>query len=60
MTAQLKAAVGTVHPSADAALRRLASSIVLGVALVSIAIKLWGWASTGSVALLTSAADAHG
>jgi ferrous-iron efflux pump FieF len=42
----------------DATLRRLASAIVLGAALVLIVAKLWGWMATGSVALLTSAADA--
>jgi len=41
----------------DAELRRRASSIVLGAALVLIAAKLWGWMATDSVALLTSAAD---
>jgi len=42
----------------DATLRRLASAIVLGAAVVLIVAKLWGWLATGSVALLTSAADA--
>jgi cation diffusion facilitator family transporter len=42
----------------DLALRRLASNIVLGAALVLIAVKLWGWMATDSVALLTSVADA--
>jgi ferrous-iron efflux pump FieF len=41
----------------DAALRRLASNIVLGAALVLIAAKFWGWMVIDSVALLTSAAD---
>lgn len=41
----------------DAALRRLASNIALGVPLVLIAAKFWGWMVTDSVALLTSAAD---
>ncbi|MGA2778013.1 MAG: cation diffusion facilitator family transporter [Steroidobacteraceae bacterium] len=36
----------------------MASAIVLGSALVLIVVKLWGWTATGSVALLTSAADA--
>jgi ferrous-iron efflux pump FieF len=58
MAAQIKPAAGIARPSADAALRRLASAIVLGVALAMIGVKLWGWMSTGSVALLTSAADA--
>jgi cation diffusion facilitator family transporter len=39
-------------------LRRLASAVVLGVAAALIVVKLWGWMATGSVALLTSAADA--
>jgi ferrous-iron efflux pump FieF len=42
----------------DAALRRIASAIVLGVALALVVLKIWGWMATGSVALLTSAADA--
>ncbi|HSY07655.1 MAG TPA: cation diffusion facilitator family transporter [Steroidobacteraceae bacterium] len=42
----------------DAFLRRLASGIVLGAAIVLIVAKLWGWMATDSVALLTSAADA--
>lgn len=41
----------------DAVLRRLASDVALGSALVLIAAKLWGWMATDSVALLTSAAD---
>src|ERR1700731_4468860 len=45
-----------VHSGAT--LRRLASAIVLGAAVVLIVAKLWGWLATGSVALLTSAADA--
>ncbi len=46
------------HVESDAALRRLASAVVLGVAAALIVVKLWGWMATGSVALLTSAADA--
>lgn len=42
----------------DATLRRVSSAIVLGAALVLIVAKLWGWMATGSVALLTSVADA--
>lgn len=42
----------------DAALRRLASNIVLVAALLLIGAKLWGWMVTDSMALLTSAADA--
>src|SRR6202162_1144646 len=42
----------------DATLRRLASAIVLGAALVLIAARLGGFMSTASVGLLTSAADA--
>jgi ferrous-iron efflux pump FieF len=45
-----------VHSSAS--LRRVASSIALGAALVLIVVKLWGWMATDSMALLTSAADA--
>ena len=47
---------GPMH--SDAALRRLASAVALGAAVVLIVLKLWGWMATGSVALLTSAADA--
>jgi ferrous-iron efflux pump FieF len=42
----------------DVPLRRLASAIALGAAVVLIVAKLWGWMATDSVALLTSAADA--
>jgi cation diffusion facilitator family transporter len=42
----------------DATLRRVSSAIVLGVAILLILAKLWGWMATGSVALLTSVADA--
>jgi ferrous-iron efflux pump FieF len=42
----------------DVPLRRLASAITLGAAVVLIVAKLWGWMATDSVALLTSAADA--
>jgi len=49
---------GTRAAEQDAALRRLASNIVLGAALLLIAAKLWGWMMTDSVSLLTSAADA--
>ena len=39
------------------ALRRRASAIALGIALILIVAKVWGWWVTGSVALLTSAGD---
>lgn len=39
-------------------LRRRASVIALGLALILIVAKVWGWWLTGSMALLTSAADA--
>src|SRR5450759_4386514 len=42
----------------NVSLRRLASAIALGAAVVLIVAKLWGWVATDSVALLTSAADA--
>lgn len=42
----------------NAALRRLASTVALGAALLLIVVKLWGWMATGSMALLASAADA--
>jgi ferrous-iron efflux pump FieF len=46
------------YVDSDAALRRVASAVVLGVATALIVVKLWGWMVTDSVALLTSAADA--
>jgi cation diffusion facilitator family transporter len=46
------------HIDSDVSLRRLASAIALGAAVVLIVVKLWGWMATDSVALLTSAADA--
>jgi ferrous-iron efflux pump FieF len=58
MVNAMKSAVVKVHANADATLRRLASAVVLGAAVALIAVKLWGWMATGSVALLTSAADA--
>src|ERR1700722_2897204 len=42
----------------DVSLRRLASYVSLGVAVVLVAVKLAAWIVTGSVALLTSALDA--
>src|ERR1700736_3689308 len=42
----------------DATLRRVASAVALGAAVALIVVKIWGWMATGSVALLTSAADA--
>src|SRR5450759_5898686 len=44
----------------NVSLRRLASAIARGAAVVLIVAKLWGWVATDSVALLTSAADAVG
>jgi ferrous-iron efflux pump FieF len=44
--------------SGNPALRRRASAIVLGFSLILIVAKAWGWLLTGSLALLTSAADA--
>jgi len=58
MAKTMKEAAYKVRANTDAALRRLASAVVLGTALALIVIKLWGWMATGSVALLTSAADA--
>jgi cation diffusion facilitator family transporter len=48
----------TSQVDSDVSLRRLASAIALGAAVVLIVAKLWGWMATDSVALLTSAADA--
>ena len=58
MATTMKAATVEVQANTDATLRRLASAVVLGVAVALIVVKLWGWMATGSVALLTSAADA--
>jgi ferrous-iron efflux pump FieF len=41
----------------DEALRRLASVVALVVALCLVVVKVWAWLATGSIALLTSAAD---
>jgi ferrous-iron efflux pump FieF len=58
MAKTMEPAVAKNGATSDATLRRLASAVVLGTALALIVIKLWGWMATGSVALLTSAADA--
>lgn len=42
----------------NAALRHHASTIALGIALILIVAKVWGWWLTGSMVLLISAADA--
>ena len=41
----------------DEALRRMASMIALVVALGLVVVKVWAWLATGSISLLTSAAD---
>jgi ferrous-iron efflux pump FieF len=41
----------------DGALRRMASIVALAVALGLVVIKIWAWLATGSISLLTSAAD---
>jgi ferrous-iron efflux pump FieF len=38
-------------------LRRFASTVALAVALVLVGVKAWAWLATGSISLLTSAAD---
>ena len=38
-------------------LRRFASIVALAVALVLVAVKVWAWLATGSISILTSAAD---
>jgi divalent metal cation (Fe/Co/Zn/Cd) transporter len=61
MNAKLRAVPSATHAAqrdAGYALRRLASGAVLAMALALSAAKIWGWCTTGSVALLTSAADA--
>jgi ferrous-iron efflux pump FieF len=44
--------------STNKQLRRMASAVSLAVALVLVAVKVWAWLATGSIALLTAAADA--
>lgn len=44
--------------AAHAGLRHIAASIALAIAVGLVGIKVWAWAATGSIALLTSAADA--
>jgi ferrous-iron efflux pump FieF len=41
----------------DGALRRMASIVALVVALSLVVVKVWAWLATGSISLLTSAAD---
>jgi ferrous-iron efflux pump FieF len=41
----------------DGALRRMASILALAVALGLVVVKVWAWVATGSISLLTSAAD---
>ncbi|WP_345815176.1 cation diffusion facilitator family transporter [Paraburkholderia sp. PREW-6R] len=41
----------------DAALRHMASVVALVVALALVVVKLWAWLATGSISLLTAAAD---
>jgi cation diffusion facilitator family transporter len=41
----------------DETLRRMASIVALAVALALVVIKVWAWLATGSISLLTSAAD---
>jgi ferrous-iron efflux pump FieF len=41
----------------DEALRRMASIVALAVALVLVFVKVWAWLATGSISMLTSAAD---
>ncbi|MGF6569321.1 ferrous-iron efflux pump FieF [Paraburkholderia sp. GAS333] len=41
----------------DEALRRMASIVALAVALILVVVKVWAWLATGSISLLTSAAD---
>jgi ferrous-iron efflux pump FieF len=48
----------TEESSRSAGLRRLASWVSLGTALVLVAVKFAAWLMTGSIALLTSAVDA--
>lgn len=43
--------------NADEALRRMASIVALLAALILVMLKVWAWVATGSISLLTSAAD---
>lgn len=45
------------HDQGIKSLTRIASMVSLVVALVLVGVKVWAWAATGSIALLTSAAD---
>lgn len=41
----------------DEALRRMASMVALAASLVLVVLKVWAWLATGSISMLTSAAD---
>ena len=43
--------------ASNSTLRRLASQVALAVAVLLIGVKTWAWLATGSISLLTSAAD---
>src|ERR1700735_4853295 len=45
------------NDSSNPTLRRLASQVALAVAVLLIGVKTWAWLTTGSISLLTSAAD---
>jgi ferrous-iron efflux pump FieF len=47
----------SANDSANKGLRRAASMASLAVALVLVGVKVWAWLATGSISLLTSAAD---
>jgi ferrous-iron efflux pump FieF len=49
---------GSLYDTSGQRLRQAASSASLTVAFVLVAVKFWAWVATGSMSLLTSAADA--
>lgn len=48
---------GVSQGMSDEALRRMASIVALVAALVLVVLKVWAWLATGSISMLTSAAD---
>jgi ferrous-iron efflux pump FieF len=46
-----------IENSSNKALRRLAATMAVCVAFVLVGVKAWAWLATGSISLLTSAAD---
>ena len=53
----MAALFSTTHDVAKLGLRRTAAIVALAVALLLVVVKVWAWITTGSISLLTSAAD---